>query len=99
MLAIPTNQACCKWESRGSERAQPAQDMSAGGWLLRCEEMHSRQGPGQAVRQLLGLGAFWFLLCLFFSSYLGLAGVGGCGGACILAPDKFGFVFPWFSAV
>lgn len=74
--------------------AWPAQGTSVGGWLLRCEEVHSRQGPGQAVRQLLGLRAFCFMS--FFSSYLGLAGVGGCGGVCMSHLMNLVSFFPVF---
>lgn len=77
--------------------AWPAQGTSVGGWLLRCEEMHSRQGPGQAVRQLLGLRAFCFLSFFFFLSRLGRSRrVWWC---LYVALDEFSFVFPWFSAV
>lgn len=58
--------------------------------------MHSRQRPGPAVRQLLGLRAFCFLLCLFSSPYLGLAGVGGCDGACIWHLTNLVLFFPGF---
>lgn len=57
--------------------------------------MHSRQGPAQAVWQLLGLGVFCSLLHLFFfAPYPGLAGVGGCDGACIWRLTNLVLFFP-----
>lgn len=50
--------------------AWPAWGLSAGGWLFRCEGMNHRQGPCQAVRQLLGLGDFVSFSSVFFPAGL-----------------------------
>lgn len=92
----PETRANANRESRRSDTAGPPQGTSVGGWLLGCEEIHSRQGPGKEVRQLLGLGAFCSLLHIFFASYPGLAGVGWCDGACIWNLTNLFLFFPGF---
>lgn len=91
-IQLPSNRSQRKWKPRVPKMAWPAWGLSAGGWLFRCEGMHHRQGPCQAVRRLLGLGDFVSFSSVFFQ--LGLTGRWGTCSALV----KFSFIFPHFSA-